>query len=155
MNIKNTIKNFEKNFDRRIEVKLENMKNSFKNISNIEENPIIYEVFIKKYSPINLGLTVLNSGTINGEYYMTRGHIHKKSTPEFYILLEGKGILFLQNRDKTKTIKLKKNKITLIPESYAHRLINAGNEKLKTLTIYDETSMPNYKVGFKKRFFRK
>ena len=50
---------------------------------------------------------------------------------------------------------MKKGKIALIPEGYAHRLVNTGNKKLKVLTIYHEDSKPSYNVKFKKRFFRK
>ncbi len=155
MNYISTIKSLEREYNKKVTVKLKDLEGSFKDISNIEGNPVIYKVFIKKYSPINLGLTILNSGSVNREFYMTRGHVHKKQSPEFYILMEGKGILLIQKRSIIKKIVLEKGQIALVPEDYAHRLINVGKEKLKALTIYDETSMPNYKVKFRKRFFKK
>ncbi|MDO8508275.1 MAG: glucose-6-phosphate isomerase family protein [Nanoarchaeota archaeon] len=155
MNYTSTIKNLEKNYDKKVVVTLQDLEKNFKNPQNSKDNPIIYEVLIKKQSPINIGLTVLNPGAINKEFYMTRGHIHQKPTPEFYILLDGKGLLLLQKSSIIKKIILKKGKITLIPPHYAHRLINIGEIKLKVLTIYDESSMPNYKIKFKKRFFKK
>ena len=151
MNYKKTIHNFEKKPDEVHTITLADMKKAYKN--NLQtNNPIIYQTFIKKFPPIQLGLTVINAGTINKEFFMTRGHIHAKKTPEFYILLEGKGILLMQKADKPKVIDLKKGEVVLIPEGYAHRLINNGKKKLKVLTIYHEDSKPNYNVEFKKRF---
>ena len=154
MNYKSTIKNFEKNYDEKHTTRLKDMDNRFKDQISIKENPIIYRVFIKKFSPINLGLTVINPGAINKEFFMTKGHIHTKKTPEFYILFEGSGLLLIQKNNKQKTIKLKKEEITLIPEDYVHRLINIGNKKLKVLTIYHENSKPDYNIRFKKKFFK-
>lgn len=149
-----TIRSFEKKPDEVHTITLADMERLYKYPSKVH-NQIIYQTFIKKSPPMQLGLTVINAGTINKEFFMTRGHIHAKKTPEFYILLEGKGILLMQKGNKSKAIKLKKGEIALIPENYAHRLINIGNAKLKVLTIYHEDSKPNYHVKFKKRFFRK
>ena len=155
MSYMSTIKAFEKNYDKKQIVAFQDMQNKYCKIISIKENPIIYQVFIKKFSPMQLGLTIINSGAINNEFYMTKGHIHDKKTPEFYILLEGKGILLIQKENKSKTINLKKGEITLIPAGYAHRLINIGDKKLKALTIYHEDSKPNYNIEFKKRFFKR
>lgn len=156
MNYKKTIKEFEKRYDEKSVRLLRDLKNEFLDITGVDENETVYEVFIKNYSPVNLGLTVLNSGSVNKEYYFTKGHIHRAKTPEFYILLEGSGILLLKKKGKrAKSIILKKGKIELIGEGYAHRLINNGKRKLKVLTIYHEDSKPDYKIKFGRRFFRK
>jgi len=154
MNYKKTIRDFEKNYDKKKVARLKDFEESFLEVEKEKRNEVIYEVFVKKFSPINLGLTVVNPGTIGKEFYMTHGHVHKKLIPEFYILLEGKGVLLIQ-KGKPKTIELKKGEIKLIPIGYAHRLINTGKKKLKVLTIYHEDSRPSYNVKFKKRFFRK
>ena len=120
------------------------------------KNKVIYETFTDNFSPINLTLTIVHPGTIGKEYYMTKGHVHKKKTSEFYILLEGKGELLLQKKnEKPKVIHLKKGEIALIPIGYAHRIINTGNKKLKVLTIYHEDSKPDYSIVFKKRFMKR
>ena len=156
---KKTIRSFEKNYDKKSIRKLSGLKNHFSNKKEVQDilkkkDPVVYEVFIKEFSPISLGLTVINPGNIKKEFYFTAGHVHKGKTPEFYILLEGKGKLLIQ-KGKLKTINMKKGKISLIPEGYAHRLVNTGNKKLKVLTIYHEDSKPSYNVKFKRRFFRK
>jgi glucose-6-phosphate isomerase, archaeal len=117
-------------------------------------NRIIYETFTDKFSPIELTLTVVHPGTVGKEFHMTKGHVHGKKVPEFYILLEGKGKLLIQ-KGKPKVIELKKGEIALIPVGYAHRLVNDGRKDLKVLTIYDQASRPDYHIKFKKRFFKK
>lgn len=154
MNYQKTIRDFEKNYDKKYVVRLKELKNIFKEKSAEDENKIVYEVFRKKLSPMGLALTVINPGTVKDEFFMTKGHIHRKKTPEMYILLEGKGILLLQ-KNVPQVINLKKGEITLVPENYAHRLVNTGDKKLKVLNIYDENSKPDYNVKFKKRFFGK
>ena len=157
MNTNKTIESFNKHHDERYERKLKDLHGIFKDREayekEIKKNPIIYELYTKNLSPIRNTLTVIYPGKIGKEFYMTRGHIHKNKTPEFYILLEGKGILLMQNSEKVKVIKMKLGKIELIPKGYAHRIINNGNEKLKVLTIYREHNNPNYKIKFKRRFF--
>ncbi|MEK6843843.1 MAG: glucose-6-phosphate isomerase family protein [Nanoarchaeota archaeon] len=155
MNYNKTIREFENNYDKKEIIKLRDMKNRFKDESNFDDNSIIYDVYIKKLSPIQLGLTVINPGAINEEFYMTRGHVHSNRTPEFYILLEGSGVLVMQKNNKAQRVNLKKGEITLIPEGYAHRLVNVGKKKLKALTVYQEDSMPNYNIKFKKRFLKR
>jgi len=155
---KKTIRHFEKNKSHAR--RLKDVVPWFSNKKAIAEalrknkNKVIYETFTDKFSPINLTLTVINPGTIGKEYYMTKGHIHRKKVPEFYILLEGRGKLIIQKQSKVKVIDLKKGEIALIPIGYAHRLINTGKKKLKVLTIYDQESKPDYNIKFKKRFFK-
>ena len=159
-NYTSTIRKFEKNYDKKSVRKLSDMIGFFKDNKGVvdilkKKDPILYTVFIKEFSPIDLGLTVINPGAIRKEFYFTKGHVHRKKTPEFYILLEGSGNLLLQKGKNSKTIKLKKGEIALIPKGFSHRLVNTGNKKLKVLTIYHEASKPSYRVKFKKRFFRR
>ena len=161
LNYKKTIRKFEKEYDKKSTRKLSDMIGFFRDEKAVQEilkkkDPVLYNVYIKEFSPIDMGLTVINPGTVKKEFYFTKGHIHGKQTPEFYILLEGKGKLLIQKTNsKPNPIKLNKGEIELIPKGYAHRLVNIGTQKLKVLTIYHEDSKPNYKVKFKKRFFKK
>jgi len=158
-NYEKTIKEFEKHKSkaRRLKdvVKWYSDKKAIAEELKKNKNKVIYETFTDKFSPINLTLTVISPGTIGKEYYMTKGHIHRKKVPEFYILLEGKGKLLMQKQSNVKVINLKKGEITLIPIGYSHRLINTGNKKFKVLTIYDQESKPDYHIKFKKRFMKK
>lgn len=153
------IKNLEKKHSKEIIRTLKDLKHMYYDQNTVKkilkkQNPEIYKVFIKKMKGLNLGLTVMNPGTIGREYYFTKGHIHKKKSKESYILVEGKGKLILQNK-KSMIITLKKGKHTIVPEDYAHRLVNIGNKKLKVLTIYKTDSGHKYNIKFKKRLFKK
>lgn len=156
---KKTIRHFEKrkSKSRKLKdvVKWYSDKKAIEKELKKNKNKVIYETFTDKYTPINLTLTVVHPGTIGKEYYMTKGHIHRKKVPEFYISLEGKGKLLMQKQSKVRIINLKKGEIALIPVGYSHRLINTGNKKFKVLTIYDQESKPDYHIKFKKKFFRK
>lgn len=158
---KSTIRKFEKGYEKKGTRKLKDIKDRFidgkeaENILKKEGNLEVYETFTKSFSPIKLTLTVVNPGKVGKEFYLTKGHVHKNRTPEFYILLEGMGSLVLQKVGKSKEVKLKKGKIALIPEGWAHRLTNTGRRKLKVLTIYHENSKPDYNLKFKKRITKK
>jgi glucose-6-phosphate isomerase, archaeal len=156
MNYKKTINKIEKKGEKSTR-KLKDMQSYYnKNaIQKANKNEKVYDLFTLNYNPIKLTLTEMYPGTVGKEYFYTKGHVHTKKTPEFYILLEGSGKLLIQKNNKPKTIKMIKGEIELIPEGYAHRLINTGKDKLKVLTIYHENSKPSYHVKFKKRYFKK
>lgn len=152
--------NLEKKCDEKIVRRLRDLKDSFSDFKGVKKilekhNPVIYEVFIKKMPGFNVGLTIINPGTIGirKEFYMTKGHRHKKPSLELYFLIEGKGKLIIQNTS-SETIELKKNKVHIVPKNYAHRLVNAGNKKLEVLTIYSAIAGHDYNIQFKKRLFK-
>jgi glucose-6-phosphate isomerase len=160
MNYEKTIRKFERGYDKKKTVKLSKIAHRFcdKEVvaKELKKDPVLYEVFIKDYSPMQMGLTVICPGLIGKEDYMTNGHIHTKNAPEFYILLEGSGKLILQKgkSGKSKTIALSKGRVAYIPNGFAHRLANTGRKKMKVLTIYHEDTGASYDVDFKKRVFR-
>jgi len=155
------LKNF---YDRTMIRKYKNMSEMFKGkLEN--QNPILYKVYIKDFGDFETGLTVINPGNVKGEYYMTKGHRHKKNWNEIYVLISGKGKLLVQDK-KTKVIDLKKNKIYNVPGTSEHRLINVVNTELQVLTFYSKRGGHDYSFWFKfkhgkikhkfdKRFFRK
>jgi len=155
MKIEIDFKNLKKNYDKKIIRRFKDMKESFKNSQKIKGNPLLYKVYIKDFGNFETGLTVIESGDINGEYYMTKGHKHKKLRKEIYFLINGKGKLILQEGKNSKVLDLKKNKFYQIPEKTGHRLINTGKNKLEVLTIYSKDSGHDYNFEFKKRIFRK
>jgi len=158
---KSTINKFEKKYKSKGVRKLKDIENRFIDKKEVQEilkeegNLEIYETYTKVFSPITLTLTNVNPGTVHNEFYLTKGHVHKNKTPEFYILLDGKGSLVLQKGKVSKEVKLKKGEISLIEAGWAHRLANTGTKKLKVLTIYHENSKPDYHLRFKKRVKKK
>ncbi len=136
--------------------KLSDMKDFFKN-PNKRGNPVIYKVYRKVLNNYEVGLTIINPGAINKEYYMTKGHRHKKPFSEVYILEEGKGKLILQEKrgKESRIVELKKDQPFIVPGKMAHRLVNTGNQKLKVITIYHKDSSHDYSIKFSKRLFKK
>lgn len=149
------IQNFKflkKNCDKKIIRKFKDMASCYK--FKINNNPLIYSVYIKDFGGFEVGLTVIESGIINNEFFMTKGHRHKKKRDELYILIEGKGKLIIQDKSP-KIVSLKKGEIEIIPGKSGHRLVNTGNKKLEVLTIYSKDSGHDYNFKFKKRIMRK
>lgn len=149
-----SFRDLSEHYDRVIVRKFKDMKDRWKDASNVSGNPVIYRVFINDFLGFESGLTVIEPGNVNGEFYMTMGHKHVKSSKEIYILISGKGKLLIHGK-KDIVYDLKKDKVYILPKSEGHRLINTGNTKLEVLTIYSKSAGHDYKFNFDKarRFF--
>jgi glucose-6-phosphate isomerase len=146
------IRDLKKNCNKK-NIRLKDMKDSYRN-PNVKGNPLIYTVYIKNLGGFKQGLTVIEPGTINKEFYMTRGHRHIKPEDEIYILVNGTGKLILQTK-KAKIFNLGKNRVYFISSKSGHRLVNTGRKKLEILAFYPKNAGHNYNIKFKKRFFKK
>jgi oxalate decarboxylase/phosphoglucose isomerase-like protein (cupin superfamily) len=151
-------KNLEKRCEKKVIRRLKDMRSRYQDQKGVKKilkrkNPIIYKVLISKFGKLVCGLTVMEPGDINKEFYFTKGHKHKRPSGELYILLQGKAKLILQD-DKPKTVELKKNKPYLVKENQAHRIVNIHNKKTKVLTVYYPRVGQDYNVKFKKRLFK-
>ena len=84
-------------------------------------------------------VTVLESGTVGGEYIKTYGHYHVGNLDETYWVEEGEGIVVLQKRkidsngkpidneaDSFQAITVKKGDSVFIPSGTGHLLVNTG-----------------------------
>lgn len=91
-------------------------------------------------------ITVLESGTVGGEYIKTYGHYHIGNFDETYWIAEGEGIIILQNRkldenekpiddeiESFKAIPVKRGDNVFIPSGTGHLLVNTGNSWLVTI----------------------
>lgn len=149
------IQNFKfskKNCDKKVIRKYKDMADCYK--SEIAGNPLLYTVYIKDFGDFEAGLTAIEPGTINKEFFMTKGHRHKKKRDELYILIKGEGKLLIQ--DKTpKIINLKESEMVIIPGKSGHRLINTGNKKLEVLTVYTKDAGHYYDFKFRKRVMKR
>jgi glucose-6-phosphate isomerase len=125
-------------------------------------DPVIYKVYANEAEErggLSYAVTVINAGDVGGEFYMTKGHFHKKPIAEVYMGLEGKGVLLLQDRKgKITKIPLKPGKFAYVPNDSAHRSINTGDLPLKFLAIYSSDAGHDYgtieKEGFKEKVMR-
>ena len=91
-------------------------------------------------------VTVLESGTVGGEYIKTYGHYHVGNLDETYWVEEGEGIVVLQKRkidsngkpidneaDSFQAITVKKGDSVFIPSGTGHLLVNTGKTWLVTI----------------------
>lgn len=133
---------------------LHDLQEIFKDTSNCNKNQLIYTIdnIIPKESDIELlyGITTILPGDINGEYFMTKGHIHNIPTAEVYFGLEGEGVVLCGE----KTYAINKNHFVYCPPNIPHRVINCSSIPLKFLTICRADAGHNYDVNFSKRFFK-
>lgn len=128
-----------------------------------KENPIVYEVFevarSNREGDLTFLITIIHPGTVQGEYFMTKGHFHEKEpTAEVYYGLSGKGLILCQNKSGDfEAVPIEKDKVVYIPPFWAHRSVNISSEPLVFLAVYPAHAGHDYetieKCGFKKRVF--
>ena len=131
---------------------------------NITDEKILYEVtaFIneEKAGELNFGATKIFPGTVNGEFFMTKGHYHKKLThTEYYWGIKGTGLLVLLNTNGECSVELvEKDSLHYIPKDTAHRLINISDEEFVAGACWPADAGHNYgeiqEKGFPVRVFK-
>ena len=153
-------------FDNHIERRLSNMRNQYLHQSAVasilaEGDPILYEVFEVKRPEVPgellHGISIVHSGKIGDEYFMTKGHFHTVlETAEIYYCLRGLGFMVMETMEGEWAVEqLRPNKVLYVPPYWAHRSINTGsNEDLVTFFVYPGNSGHDYgsieKHGFRK-----
>ncbi len=109
-------------------------KDAFEALVAEDPEQIAYEVieYRKAGSDLFFGTTTMRPGKIGREYFMTRGHYHKRrDLSEIYYTQSGSGILLLQSRqEETKAIEMRPGICAYIPPDWAHRSINTGSDDL-------------------------
>ena len=95
-----------------------------------EADPLVYEFYDMGVpdSPgaIAYGTTILYSGTVGEEYFMTKGHFHSiLDTAEAYYCLRGRGMLLMESPEGDWEVQeMTPGAAVYVPERYAHRSIN-------------------------------
>ncbi len=84
------------------------------------------------------GCSIVYPGKVGGEYFMTKGHFHTiLDTAEIYYCLSGRGYMLLENQEGDYSAhELTPGKAVYVPKGYAHRSVNAGEEKLITFFVF-------------------
>lgn len=95
---------------------------------------VVYDVleFIQPGADICFGTTTMYPGRVGEEFFMTRGHFHKRrDRGEVYYTQSGEGLLLLESRGgETQTVDMKPGSCAFIPPDWAHRSVNTGNVPL-------------------------
>ena len=129
-------------------------------------NKVVYEVWehrsSKKKGDLVFGTSVMKPGRVGEEFFLTRGHQHKKTyCAETYFCLSGTGIILMESPDgEIKALKLKKDQLVYVPPLWFHRSVNIGDSELVTLFTYNSDAGQNYEIikkrgGMRKRVVRK
>lgn len=143
--------------------RLSDMKGMFYDSKAVEEilekeDPIIYS-FSEKILPeenghLQLATTRILPGKIGNEYYMTKGHYHRRvDTSEVYLGLEGEGCLLVQTeKGEFESIHIRPGIIAYIPPYWGHRMVNTGSTPFVFFAVYPGDAGHNYgdieKTGF-------
>jgi glucose-6-phosphate isomerase len=102
--------------------------------SLMDPETVVYRVYRKIYPEISYGITEIFPGKVGCEYFMTKGHFHKRiEAPGIYLCLKGLGIAVLQHKDEaypSLIAPFEKGTIALMAPYYAHRIVNIGDENL-------------------------
>ncbi len=84
-------------------------------------------------------VTILESGTVGGEYIKTYGHYHVGNLDETYWFKEGEGVALLQKLvdsanpsvvEEFKAVQVKAGSEVYMPPGYGHLMANVGKEWL-------------------------
>ena len=98
------------------------------------DDPVVYEVieYRKPESDLCFGTTIMQPGKVGDEYYLTRGHFHRRpECGEAYYTQSGEGVLLLDSRDgQSSVVEMRPGVCAFIPPEWAHRSINTGREPL-------------------------
>ena len=123
-------------------------------------DPLIYS-FSEKILPeenghLQLATTIIYPGKIGDEYFMTKGHYHRRpDTSEAYLGLEGKGSLLIQTeKGDFESIDIQPGVVAYIPPFWGHRMVNTGSTPFVFFAVYPGDAGHNYgeieKTGFVK-----
>lgn len=145
------VEEIKKRPDEKKVVRYKDMEDFFSSKIEDKGNPLVYTTFIKKFGSMNCAITIIESGKIGKEFFMTKGHAHGKPFPEIYSVLKGKGILVLKNKKgkefmQEKKIKIKSPFVYFVPKDAAHRVINNSKSKLEFLSVYSNKAGHDYSV---------
>lgn len=135
-----------------------NLKDQFLNIDNIDNDPLIYSFnnTIPKANDQELlfGETILYPGSINGEYFMTKGHNHQVPCAEVYYGIEGEAIVLCENSEDSYETKLVPGSVVYCKPGYAHRVINKSDSICRFFCVCRADAGHDYNVKFSKRYFK-
>lgn len=124
------------------------------------EDPVIYS-FSEKILPeenghLQLATTTINPGKVGEEYFMTKGHYHRRpDTSEIYLGLEGEGYLLTQTeKGDFESMAIQTGVVAYIPPYWGHRMVNTGSKPFVFFAVYPGDAGHNYgdieRTGFVK-----
>jgi len=92
------------------------------------------------------GITIIEPGQVDSEYFMTHGHFHLlRDRCEYYAALEGEGALLLMDESrKTWMEPMSAGTVHFIPPRLAHRVANTGKGSLRFAACWPSDAGHDY-----------
>lgn len=96
--------------------------------------PVIHYFMIRGGSK-KRNITILETGTVGGEYIKTYGHYHLGALDETYWFIQGEGVVLQQKLvdaskpdvvEEFKAIRVKQGESAYMPPGYGHLIVNTG-----------------------------
>lgn len=125
-----------------------------------ESDPLTYQVYERRTPEVAgellHGISILHSGCVGEEYFMTKGHFHQVlETAEVYHCLYGQGMMVMETPEgEARLEELVPGRVLYVPPRWAHRSVNTGQGDLATLFIYPGDAGHDYgsiaSQGFRK-----
>jgi glucose-6-phosphate isomerase len=103
--------------------------------------------------------TVISAGTVGSEFFMTKGHHHRRDSAELYLGMSGEGTMIMESRDGDfADADLIPSASVYVPPGWAHRTVNTGTKPLVFLAVYFGDAGYDYesieRSGFSRRVHR-
>ena len=104
--------------------------------------------FTDQASDLNTGISVLEPGKVGQEFFMTRGHLHRRADrPETYYCLAGHGVLLLENlAGEIKAMEMRPGSLVYVPPFWVHRSVNVGDTVFATLFSYPADAGQDFEI---------
>lgn len=125
---------------------------AFANMALASGDAVAYEVTDHKPSSdagdVITGVTRMSPGNVDGEFFMTRGHIHSISKrPEMYFCLAGKGVMLMESPDgQSRAVEVPSHTVCYVPPYWIHRSVNVGSTDFVMLFCYPADSGQDYDI---------
>ena len=106
------------------------------------------------------GSTTIEAGDVDGEYYMTHGHLHRvRERAEYYVTVRGKGALLLMDEQRRTWLEaMAPGSLHYIAGGLAHRVVNTGSVPLTFVACWPSDAGHDYgeirRLGFSARLRR-
>lgn len=115
-----------------------------------DEIAYVVDQFVPKAAEGDLifGTSTLEPGDVAGEFFMTRGHLHKKADrSEIYQCIAGHGVMLMETLEgRIAAIELTPGHVVYVPPFWIHRSVNVGTEKLVTMFCYPADAGQDYEI---------
>jgi glucose-6-phosphate isomerase len=94
------------------------------------------------------GLSVLQPGQVGEEFFMTRGHLHRKSEcAELYVGVAGTGVMLLDSIEgESRAIQFGPGEAVSVPGGWVHRSVNVGPTRMASLFCYANDAGQDYEL---------